>query len=135
MFEVGVIYKAMKFIEFLEELFNIIMLEFYWTEFMGIVPQCFWPLREVAHTSNNCWMNTFMDIVYLGIIESCRYKMLIYSEVDDSTVCRCDYASTHVCGNNSSSKVFFLNDYCTWSRLLAIWLWGVSNVCYWLFGI
>ena len=79
---------------------------------MGTVPQCFWPLREVAHTSNNCWMNTFMDIVYLGIIESCRCKKLIYSEIDDATVCRCDYASTHVCGNYSSRKVYFFNDYC-----------------------
>ena len=77
-----------------------------------------------------------MDRVYLGVIEAYRYKRVFYSGVDDDTACHCDECSTHVCVNNASGKVFsFLNDYCIWSRLLTIWLRGVSKAFYWLVGI
>ena len=138
MFEVWVIYKSMKCIDFLEKLLKTIMLELYWTECMGAVPQYFWSLRYIADASNNCWMNIFMDRVSIGIIEACRDQRVFYIGVDDATVCHCDECSTRVCGNDSSSKVFsFLNDNWIWSRLLApfpliptfVYFWHIKFFC------
>ena len=63
---------------------------------VGTVSQNFWPLRRISHSGNDCGVDTFVELIDLGIIECCRCEWIFDSWVDYSTVSHCDELSTHV---------------------------------------
>lgn len=72
-----------------------------------------------------------MNCIYLLIIEECQCERMSDGGVDNTTIGHCNELSAHICRHYPSIKGFCLmNDYLIGSRLISIWLGGMSKVCY-----